>query len=336
MIKYIDLSKSKYYALPFFNEEEAKNVSSGKGWSYSYVYHLLELKNIFIALKRIPYINKNKFFEEAIKSGLPYVRTEWDSRRVLELINALVNFNLITRDYNIEINYFPEDEYSSCLTADDLTIFTNIYHQYFRFKEIHSWLLSPSQQNHLQFINLITPHKLEEQSKPIFPFLINSRFYNAFIFELKNSTGVYKISEDKGNGNNGALMRFVDVYIKWGQELGLIEKFNMKNLDYELSNNLKSFSCLYYINSSIPTFNLLDFIKKHYQGRHIHIPNLVLKIALEYRYSLSVIREYVIKQAIEHLEKLSLQRTSEIFIRNTEIDFVPKYKGSYVSHLLIQ
>lgn len=336
MIKFIDLSKSKQYPLPFFNEEEAKvNSSIDKGWSFSYVYHFTELKNVFIALKNIRYQGKDDFSQKAIISGLPFSKTPWDSRRILEHLNALINFELINKDYKIDKSYFLEDKYTNELTGKDIELFTEIYHNYFRFKEIHSWLLNPVQENHVSFLDQVNAKNLSKNSKPIFPFLIDNRFNDAFIFSLSDNTDIFRIPNGKSN-NNGGLMRFWDVYTKWGQELKLIEKFNLKNLDYELSTNLKSFSCVYYVNKERPRFNLLDFIKSEFEGKHIHIPKLILKIALKYRFRINDIKKLIIEQALADSNSISLQRTSEIFIRNTEINFVPKYKDSYISHLLLQ
>lgn len=336
MIKYIDLSKSKQYVLPFFNEEQAKqNSSVEKGWSFSYVYHFIELKNVFIALKNIPYQGIDDFSKKAIGSGLPFVSTPWDKRRILEQLNALINFELIAKEYTIEKNYFVEEKYTSELTGNDTELFKKIYHDYFRFKEIHSWLLNPIQDDHALFLNQVTADNLSKNSKPIFPFLIETRFNDAFIFSLNDNTDIFRIPNDKGN-NNGGLMRFWDVYVKWGLELKLLEKFNLKNLDYELSNNLKSLSCVYYVNNEKPKLDLLDFIKSEYNGKHIHIPKLILKIALKYRYRINDIKGLIIEQALADSNSFSLQRTSEIFIRNTEINFVPQFQDSYISHLLLQ
>lgn len=332
MIKYIDLSKSRQYKLSFFDEEQAKqNSSVGKGWSYSYVYHLIELKNVFIALKIIPYQNLANFSKLSIETGLPFVNTPWGSRRILEQLNALKNFGLITQDYKIEFDFFSEQNYVKDLTESDLNVFKKIYHEYFRFKEIHSWLLSPIQQDHISFIGQVTEENLQKNSNPIFPLHLEKRFNDTFLFSLSDNTDVFRIPN-----NNGDLMRFWDVYVKWGLELKLLEKFNMKNLDYELMNSLKSFACVYYINPEKPNINLLDFIKSEYKGNNIHIPKLILKIALRYRFRINDIKKLIIEQALADSNAFSLQRSSEIFIRDTEINFVPQYKDSYISHLHLQ
>ncbi len=336
MIKYIDISKSKQHLLPFFSDKEAKlNSSIEKGWSYSYVYHFIELKNVFISLKNIRYQGNEDFSKKTIDSGLPFVKTPWDSRRILEQLNALINFELITKDYKIEKNYFTEEKYTNELTSSDIELFKKIYHRYFRFKEIHSWLLNPIQDDHASFFNQVTPDYLSKNSKPIFPFSLESRFSDAFIFSLTDNTDVFRIPNERGK-NNGGLMRFWDVYVKWGQELKLFEKFNLKNLDYELSNNMKSLSCVYYVNNDQPKLNLSEFINSEYNGKLIYLPNLILKIALKYRFRISDIKTLIINQGLANSNTFSFQRTSEIFIRNTEINFMPQINDSFISHLLIQ
>lgn len=336
MIKYIDLSKSKQYSLPIFTTEESKWFSAdGKGWSLSNIYYPLELKNVFIALKRLTYKDNKDFTEKAIKDKLPYAKTPWEWRRVLEHENALVNFGLISKDRKPLKNYFPEDEYSESLNENDKLIFHYIYHSYFVFKEIHSWLLNPIQEDHASYINQVSSDNLSKHSKPIFPFMLENRFNDAFIFSLTDNTDIFRIKNEKDN-NNGGLMRFWDVYVKWGQELNLLQKFNLKSLDFELSNNFKSLSCVYYVNVEKPKIDLLNFIKSEYNGKHIHIPKLIFKIALKYRYSISDIKELVLNQALADSNSFSLQRTSEIFIRNGELNFLPKFRDSYISHLLLQ
>lgn len=336
MTRYIDLSKSKQFSLPILTSEEAKQFSNdGKGWNFSNIYYPLELKNIFIALKRIKYTDNKNFSDKAIKDKLPFVKTPWESRRILEHENALVNFGLITKERKIIDNKFTEEEYSDRLNEVDIILFKNIYHSFFIFKEIHSWLLNPVQEFHSLFLSQVTELSLSRDSKPIFPFFIQNRFNDAFIFSLTNNTDIFRIPNDKYN-NNGGLMRFWDVYVKWGQELNLLEKFNLKNLDYLLLNNLKSLSCVYYLSSDKPQLNLLEFINSEYKGKHIHIPNLILKIAVNYRYKINDIKDLIIEQALANSNSVSLQRTSEIFIRDKEKKFIPKFKDSFISHLLLQ
>lgn len=332
MIRYISLRNSKQYVLPFYREEQARQLSlANKGWSYSYVYHFTELKNIFIALRNIPYKGIIDFSKQVIASGLPYVNTPWDSRRVLEQLNALINFGLISKSYEVVNNSFIEQDYTVLLSENDLGIFTKIYHEYFRFKEIHSWLINPHQDDHELFLNKVTEYSMQHHSSPIFPCKIDSRFNDAFLFTLADNTDVFRIPSKSAD-----LMRFWDVYVTWGRELGLLEKFNLKNLDVELENSAKSFSCVYYVNPEKPKFSLLDFIRSEYQGRNVHVPKLILKIALRFRHRIDDIKQMIIEQVLADSNSFSLQRTSEIFIRNTEMYFVPKYRDFYISHLHVR
>lgn len=336
MIKYIDLSKSKQYKMPILTSEESKHLSNdGKGWNYSNIYYQLELKNVFIALKRIKYRDNKDFSIKAIKDRMPYVKTPWEERRILEHKNALVNFGLITKEINITKNWFIENEYCDALNEADMIIFKNIFHSYFIFKEMHSWLLNPVQDNHPLFLSQVTAENMTNNSKPIFPFCCEGRFYDSFIYSLRDNVDIFKIPTDSAS-SNGGLMRFWDVYVKWGQELKLIEKFNLKSLEYELSNNLKALSCVYYVNNDKINIDLLSFIKSEYKGKHIYIPNLIFKIATKYRHSISDIKRAIIEQAVADGNAFSLQRTSEIFLRHKEDYLFPKFNNSYISHLLLQ
>lgn len=335
MIGHVDLSKSKQYVLPIFTEEQARKYSStGKGWSYSFVFDFLELKNVFIALKNIPYHGIEDFSEKAVRSRLPFTRTPWESRRILEHLNGLINFGLATSDYSVVDNIFPEQTYATHLTDQDHRLFYKIYHEYFRFKELHSWLLSPSQNDHEDFVSHVSDSELAQHSKPIFPFQSSGRFNDAFIFSLNDNADVYRIPSN--GDSNGALVRFWDVYVKWGQELKLLEKFNLKNLDYQLSQSGRSLTCVYYVTNEKPKIDLWEFIRAEYSGNYIHIPKLILKIALRHRYRINEIKNLIIEQASANSDRFSLQRTSEIFIRDSEMDFVPIFKDSYISHLLLQ
>ncbi len=70
MITHINLSKSKQYELPLLTSNEAKSLSidGEKGWSFSNIYYPIELKNIFIALKRHQYTNNKEFTEKSLRT----------------------------------------------------------------------------------------------------------------------------------------------------------------------------------------------------------------------------------------------------------------------------
>ena len=339
MSNFIDLSRSKYIEFPFFNEAQAKEFSiQDKGWSFSYVYHFSELRDIFLALRdytQFP-LRVQNFTKYCISINLPYTKTSWTERRVLEHLNAWKNFGYFDGNYTIRIPLLFNSAIGTELTEKDLLVFKTIYFSYFRFKEIHSWLLDPYQIDHKKSTENVNESKMIKSSRAIFPFFKSSRFTDSFLFELKNETDVFCIKKEN-NQNNEDIMRFWDVYVKWGQSLGLIEKFSLKELDYHVSASHKAIACAYFISDNkIEDFNLLSFIKEEYSGNYIHIPRLIFKISIKLRLPVLLIKNEVIRQALENNSVFSLQRTSEVFIRNKEMNFVPIHKDSYISHLLLQ
>lgn len=334
----IDLTYSKRIEMPCFTEEDAKDLSElKKGWSLSYVYNFSEIRDIYLALK---HWNETKFDQEAFFSycqsiDLPFVRTEWNKRRVLEHLNALKNFSLLDSNYRIIRDVFVDAKIGSALSRDDLYVFKQIYFEYFRFKEIFSWFVNPLPENRLEFITSLTEEEIIAKSDPIFTFSDMSRFTDTFIYELKDGVPVYYLHQD-----NEDLMRFWDVFIKWGTTLGILEKFSLRSLDI-ITVDHKSIACSYVISQNKIEFNLLDFLNKHLTGNYIYIPSLVLELAMKFRFNMDSIHQIIIEQYNIHKEHLSLERTSEIFIKKREIKkgdriLFPKYQDSYVSHLIVR
>jgi hypothetical protein len=339
MITYIDLSKSEKLKLPYLRNTEFKEVFEGKGWSFSYVYHFSELRDVFLAIKRIGYSGKKTFSDRCLNElKLPFVHTPWDEdgRRILEQVNALRNFGLLDLDYKIiDSQLFENSKIGDQINDTDKAIFKHIFFSYYRFKEIMSWFLNPTSTDRSEIINTVSEQTMAQDSNAAFTFSTQSRFTDSFIFDLRDNVPIYYISNDIRE-SNGGILRFWDVFVKWGTELELIEKFNLKNIDYQLSEDYKSLSCVYFKQTIEESFDLLDFLKLNYKSKYINIPKLIFRIAKQYRYSIENIKKMVVSQSKKHSDKLSLQRTSEIFIRDTEINFVPIVDNSYVSHILIQ
>jgi hypothetical protein len=270
-----------------------------------------------------------------LEKKLPFEKTTWNNRRILEHVNALKNFGLVSEDNQIvELNAFNTSKVGDPINESDLNIFRRIFFSYYRFKEILSWLIDPEAINRKDIIDSINEDFIITNSHVIFPFSKAGRFTDSFLFELKNNTTVYFIQNDSLE-NNEDMMRFWDVFIKWASALNLIEKFNLKNLDYQLANNYKSLSCVYFKQKLVEDFDLVSYIKENYSSHYINVPRLILRIALQYRYGINDIKSMIIQNANKNSNLLSLQRTSEIFIRNTEINFVPIVNDSYISHILL-
>lgn len=332
MKRYVNLSNSKLVPLSFLNEDEARKQSlSQKGWSFSYVYHFSEIKDIYLILKNTNYRKPKDIFNKKEDLGLKYVNTPWKERRILEQINALKNFGLVGMDNKIIKNVFENGTLGSTITDNDKTVFKDIYFSYFRFKEIHSWFTEPNAENRITALEKVSEDDLINNSKVLFPFSKNGRFTNAFMLEMVDKTNIYYIEK-----NNDALMRFWDVYVKWGQSLNLLEKFNLNEFDVQFSTGIKSLSCVYFKKCSIKKFDLYTFLKKEYRAKYIQIPKLIFKIAIKYRFSIEEIKNIILEQSLGNSEHISLQRTSEKFIGNKGKVLFPKYRDSYISHLMLQ
>jgi hypothetical protein len=333
MSSYFNLAKSETKKLPYLTDEEYQ-IRFNKGWSYSYVYSFSEIRNIFILLRKYGFSDLKSFYKLCIENKLPAVKTPWSDRRILEHINALKNFGLISENSKIlRSDVFHSADLMSAISDEDLLVFEEIFFSYYRFKEILSWLVDPVTSDRSKIIDKITKDFILTNSKTVFPFNTMSRFTDSFVFELKDNTPVYQIQNSAGE--DGDMVRFWDVFCKWATELRLIEKFNLKNLDYQLSHNYKSLSCLYFKQNLDTSFDLLKFISENYQSKYINVPKLIFRIATIYRFSIDDIKRLIIKISTENSSKFSLQRTSEIFIRDTEINFVPKVNDSYISHILL-
>jgi hypothetical protein len=109
---------------------------------------------------------------------------------------------------------------------------------------------------------------------------------------------------------NEAAMRFWDVFVKWGVSLGVLDRFNINNIvNHGIPNEV---SICYFINETV-NFNLCEFIVNNFTSKHIWIPELIYKIALNYRLSVENIKELIIKE-ISSNQDLTFERTSEIFL----------------------
>jgi len=341
----IDLTHSKYIEIPFINEIETKTIKvSDKGWSFSYVYHFTELRDVFLLLKKVGYESLNRFFNLSKLHRLPFIRTEWNERRLLEYLNALKNFQIIDSNYRVIYDAFNTSEIGESLTDRDTLALKEIYFSYFRFKEIFSWFIDPVHDNRVEFISKLNENEILSKSEALFCFSDNSRFTDSFLKNLENDTTVYFINQEHNEllrkKNNEDLMRFWDVFTKWGTSLGVLEKFNLKNLEIKTITN-KSIACLYVLSNDNLKLDIMQYIAERNMGNYIYIPYLVLELSIKYRLKVETVQKLIIDQYQTLKERISFERTSEIFVKKNDINssdkiFFPKYNDAYISHLIIR
>ncbi len=179
MTPIIDITYSKKTELPSFDEDDAKKIGQ-KGWSFSYVYNFSEIRDIYHALRQKSFLGLKDFTDYCLEIKLPYVRTKWNQRRILEHLNALKNFDLIGTDYSIKRSVFNSSSIGAAIGKDELMIFEEIYFTYFRFKEIFIWFINPDIADRLTVIEKIDKEYIVKNSNPIFSFSNESRFTDSF------------------------------------------------------------------------------------------------------------------------------------------------------------
>lgn len=342
MGKIINLNKSPIYSISFLSNDEARSITS-KGWSLSYVYSLVEIRDIYLLLENLD----KDYTVEALTNNLvigaiPYAKTPWDKkgRRVLEIINALVNFGLIDSESHKPIpNCFERVEPGTPLSQSDIYIFRNIFFSYFRFKEFASLFVSPNLSNEQR--QRVSKKELEERTQPLFCFTSSKGYTDSFFYELSNNAPLYMIQPTREQEENcGGLLRFWDVFISWGLQLGVLSKFNMRNAGYKLANE-KTFACCYFV-SNHSDIDVREHVMACSKGQKcIDIADIILSICLKHRVRVDVAQQLFIEYYKSNEESLSLVRTSEIFIKETEFNkydvvLYPKYKDSFVSHIIIR
>ena len=255
---YIDIAKSEYHT--FFSQKEN---NEGKKWSYSYVYFLEDLKLVYNLLcnnttRTITHLfNVCNSHNIISKSG-----KKWTNRNMLEIVNALKNFGLISIDENKPINVNLFDNKEDKLTEQDVRIFKDIYINYFRFREFHQLFITSEQQPSLDI--------LYNESNPIYSFSSYGRFVNSFMIDCDNYEHIIEIDK-----KDSEIMRFWDVYIKWGETLGLIEKFPLKAWGIHFIPSVKSLNIVYYKKSMPRNYSIFDFIDNEYQAEYIYIPDII-------------------------------------------------------------
>lgn len=314
---YIDIAKSEHHK--FLSQEEN---NEGKKWSYSYVYFLEDLKVVYNLLcndttRTIPnLLNTCNSHNIISKSG-----KKWTNRNLLEIVNALKNFGLISIDENrpINVNLFSNKE--DRLTEQDLKIFKDIYISYFRFREFHQLFINSEQQPSLEI--------LYNESNPIFSFSSFGRFVNSFMIDCTNYEYIIEI-----DNKDSEIMRFWDVYIKWGETLGLIEKFPLKAWGIHFIPSVKSLNIVYYKKTMPRNYSIFDFIDNEFQAEYIYIPEIIKLLIINERFALEDIKSKLIDECIKMPHRYRAQSTSAIFVQKKEEFLFPLMGNTYITHLL--
>ena len=136
--KKVDISKAKTEYLNLITETETLEIIH-KGWSLPFVYSFQELRDVYLAFCKYGQDGTvAEFSNKHVKGVIPAVRSKWDDngRRVLEIKNALINFGVMHQKTLVcKKSVFEEVEPGAPLREEDLSVFREIFFQYFRFQE---------------------------------------------------------------------------------------------------------------------------------------------------------------------------------------------------------
>ena len=112
-----------------------------KGWSYSSVYFLEDIRDVYILYKACVYRTIEDIYDKIKEADtVNGKQRKWTKRQVLEIVNALRNFGLLSLDGKTLKNVLFETEIGQPLSEKDKEIFVDIYLNYFRFKAMLMFL----------------------------------------------------------------------------------------------------------------------------------------------------------------------------------------------------
>lgn len=334
--KKVDISRSEEKCLNLISDVEAREIIH-KGWSLSFVYSFQEFRDVYFAFIKNGQegMTVAEFSNRYVRDKIPFIRRPWDDkgRRVLEIKNALINFGFWGK-----LGVFEEVEPGTPLSEADLQVFRKVFFNYFRFQEYSSLFLNPVMST-ADKLALTEKHVLEN-SKVLFYYGSAGTRIDSFFYTLDHPASIYKFPTNDSGGVKGGFVRFWDMFLSWATQLELIGRLNMKRQGYMLSNE-RFFSAAYFINPicNVDVKAVLD--KTFYRQLLIDISDLVMQICLAYRCSITKAQQAVIDYYQSQPDRVSLIRTSEIFIKETELNkndriLYPKYKGSFVSHIKLR
>lgn len=284
-----------------------------KGWSYSFVYNLTDLKAIYTILfnenRPITIPDLLKICQR--KNVISESGKKWTNRNLLEIVNALRNFEFIDKASNMPIagNLFSTE--TKDLTEKDKDVLRNVYKTYFRFRDFHNMFASAS----------IFPTIL-------YVFKEGQRFFNRFARIDKNE--IYCIEDVHQD-----TMRFWEVYTKWGESLELLNKCLASSFNSEIDNLL--YKNIYVCNLTRPMpddFSVCNYIQKKMSGNAYYIPDVEWNIIIEFGFSIESIKRRIIHECVSNSGSFRLQKASFLTVDPDELKLFPIMGNTYMSHIL--
>ena len=289
------------------------------------MYYIEDLRNIYRLYDIYSIVSISDLFVRCQRMGLrSWSGKEWTQRGLLEATNALKNFKLLSVADNhvIKPGLFASTRPDEPLSSEEITIFKSIYFSYFRFSEFHS-LFKLSGES-------LNSDGLDEQLEGVvFYFMHSGRFTNSFIVRSQSVLKVYEIADEHAD-----MMRFWDVYLKWGTALGLLKKYPLKPFGVSTIPASKGLSIAFFSKELPKEFSVFEYALKYLDGSYLYIPDVIFSIIMNRHYSVEDIKERIKNECISHAELFRAQSTSAIFINEKEAFLFPQIGNVYITHLL--
>lgn len=300
-----------------------KESEQGKRWSFSFVYYLEDLRNVYRLYDEYEIDSIPTLYFKCKELGMKsWNGKDWNQRNLLELVNALKNFKLLSvEDNNVfRKGLFADTCFEDPLTEDEKEVFKEIYFSYFRFCELHN--LFDGDKGSMSERNI-------NESSPVIFYMQDSRFTNRFITETKPQTRILGLSDEHSD-----MMRFWDVYVKWGLSLDLLRKYPLKPFGINTVPPTKGLSIAYFYTKMPKDFSVFDYMLSEMQGSYLFIPDVVHSLIYDKHFTAEDILERIVEESIADPNTFRAQSTSAIFINDKENFLFPKIGNAYITHLL--
>lgn len=301
-------------------------------WSFINIYSLQDLKDIYLITQKAD--KKTVKEMTAMVNELIGSKGKWEERKVLEYLNAMVKLGLTDHDYKSRTDYFHNSYINEPLSENDKFALRNLFFEYFRFKEISAWFVSPVTDS-LYNLQNFTKLNYVNDSFPLYFCSERTRFTDTFFADIENPKLKLIIKDE-------IVMRFWDVFLKWGTTLEIIEKFNLSKV-IKSPPSTREISMAYFI-KPFNSFDLVDFMQTNFHSCQVPIPELIFKVVKNFRYSVKELKSFIVSEVLNN-QYLTYERTSEVFITkgaNTDKRVLsttylyPKINNSFISHLILR
>lgn len=305
----IDFDSEKMSRKTFNPSPERKD----KGWSYSFVYFLKDIKTIYNiynsenTIISIPQLLK--ICQE--RNVLSESGKKWTNRNLLEIVNALKNFDLIDKSTcTVKAgDLFSTD--TGELTEKDKDVLRNIYKSYFRFVDFHK-MFEP----------------ISNRPTLLYAFKDGQRFFNRFARIDKNE--IFCIEDTRQD-----TMRFWEVYTKWGETLGLLNKCLASSFDISINSLLYRNVYVCNLTRTMPTcFSICNYITEKMAGKAYYIPDIEWNLITEFGFSIEAIKAKILHECQMNSDSYRLQKASFLTVDPDELKLFPIVGNTYMSHIL--